>query len=142
MTMIDLRQLAQVRPSNQCWISPRGFAWLPPHWVAPEYDVPPQHLKDALRAVIAAEPRISWGEASADGLRFDLVQRSRIFRFPDLISVEILPLRDSQGGAGRSTLAIFSRARYGRRDYGVNRQRIERWLAALSARLEQSGQTV
>lgn len=128
--MVDLRQLAQTEPGNQCWVSPRGFAWSPPDWPAPEYAVPAERLNEALRAIIAAEPRIAWRAASEDGLRFDLVQRSRVFRFPDLIAVQIIPL-----GADRSTLAIFSRAKYGRRDYGVNRARVERWLAALDDRL-------
>ncbi|WP_298722661.1 DUF1499 domain-containing protein [uncultured Ferrovibrio sp.] len=140
MTLIDLRQLAQVQPGNQCWISPRGFAWLPPHRVAPEYDVPPQRLKDALRAVLAEEPHITWGETSADGLRFDLVQRRGFFRLPDLISVEILPVRDANGSASRSTLAIFSRSKYGWQNSSVNRDRVKRWLAALPARLEQADQ--
>jgi uncharacterized protein (DUF1499 family) len=34
-------------------------------------------------------------------------------------------------GAGRSTLAIYSRSLVGRKDFGVNRARIQRWLAAL-----------
>ena len=32
---------------------------------------------------------------------------------------------------GGSALAIYSRARYGIRDFGVNQKRVERWLAAL-----------
>lgn len=140
--MIDLRQLSQSTPLNQCWVSPRGYAWLPPHWPSPEYAVPPERLNEVLRAIIDAEPRITWGESSANGLRFDLIQRSRIFRFPDYISVEILPVRSERHAAIHSTLAIFSRSRYGRRDFGVNRQRVERWLAALDTQLERVRQAV
>jgi len=60
-------------------------------------------------------------------LRFDLVQRSALFRFPDTVSIEVIPLGDS-----RSTLAIYSRSTYGYSDLGVNRKRIERWLARLA----------
>ncbi len=32
---------------------------------------------------------------------------------------------------GGAALAVYGRARYGIRDFGVNRARIERWIAAL-----------
>jgi uncharacterized protein (DUF1499 family) len=54
------------------------------------------------------------------------IQRSRLFRFPDLVRAEIIDLE-----SGQSTIAIDSRARYGYYDFGVNRQRVEAWLAEL-----------
>ncbi len=53
------------------------------------------------------------------------VQRSRVFGFPDYLTVKAVVM---DGGAG---LIIWSRARYGRSDFGVNRARVEAWLAAL-----------
>ncbi|MGB3553350.1 MAG: DUF1499 domain-containing protein [Jannaschia sp.] len=53
------------------------------------------------------------------------VQRSKVMGFPDAISVRVAP-----EGNG-STLAIWSRSRFGHSDMGVNRARVERWLAAL-----------
>ena len=53
------------------------------------------------------------------------LQRTRMMRFPDTIDVEVFP------APGGSTLAIYSRSLIGRRDFGVNRARIARWLAAL-----------
>jgi uncharacterized protein (DUF1499 family) len=55
------------------------------------------------------------------------VLRSRVFGFPDYASVRVL-----DGAAGTSSLAIFARARFGRSDLGVNRARVEKWLAALT----------
>lgn len=57
------------------------------------------------------------------------VVRSRAFGFPDAISVRALP-----EGAG-TTLAIWSRSRFGGYDWGVNRARVERWVAALGTPL-------
>ena len=54
------------------------------------------------------------------------VQRSRVIGFPDAISVSARP--DGKG----SRLSIWSRSRYGQYDFGVNRARVERWLAALN----------
>ena len=56
------------------------------------------------------------------------VQRSLVFRFPDTIWIQVLPL-----DANRSTLAIYSRSAYGRYDFGVNRSRVQAWLAAIVA---------
>ena len=47
-------------------------------------------------------------------------------RFPDTVDVEVFP-----AGENQSTLAIYSRSLIGRKDFGVNRARITRWLAAL-----------
>jgi hypothetical protein len=53
------------------------------------------------------------------------LQRTRVMRFPDTIDVEVFP---SPGG---STIAIYSRSLIGRRDFGVNRARVARRLAAV-----------
>jgi uncharacterized protein (DUF1499 family) len=54
------------------------------------------------------------------------VQRSAVFGFPDTIVVRFL---DQPGGT--STVAIYSRSQLGQRDMGVNKARVERWLAKL-----------
>ena len=43
------------------------------------------------------------------------------------LSVRFLPLDDNS-----STLAVYSRSRFGYGDRGVNKGRIKRWLAAFS----------
>jgi len=62
-----------------------------------------------------------------DSLMITYVQRSRVFGFPDYLTVRAVA---TAGGAG---LIIWSRARYGRGDFGVNRARVEAWLALLDA---------
>jgi uncharacterized protein (DUF1499 family) len=57
-----------------------------------------------------------------------ILQHTRLMRFPDTIDIEVLPAAGTQ-----STLAIYSRSLIGHGDLGVNRARIERWLAALDA---------
>src|SRR3546814_20275456 len=62
--------------------------------------------------------------------RWELVQRSRLFRFADDVSVRFI---DNGNGNGTATLAIYSRSRLGYGDLGVNRSRVQRWLALLQA---------
>lgn len=55
------------------------------------------------------------------------VARSRWVGWPDYVSVKVVP-----AGEGQVALAIWSRARFGYSDFGVNRERVERWVAAAS----------
>lgn len=116
------------RKNNQYLVAPRGHTADAPHRVSPVFDRPVEALASDFRRHALAQPRVRLLEVSVDGRRLELVQRSRIFRFPDRISVEFLPLEDE-----RSTLAIYSRAKYGSTDFGVNRKRIDAWLAAIGA---------
>ena len=58
--------------------------------------------------------------------RMVLVQHSAVLGFPDVITVEFVPV-----GPDRSSVALYSRARYGKLDFGVNRKRVERWISRL-----------
>ena len=68
---------------------------------------------------IAGTPESGW---------FTYVQRTPTLRFPDYISVKFIDLT-----AGRSTIAIYSRSRFGYGDLGVNKARVEAWLETLSS---------
>jgi uncharacterized protein (DUF1499 family) len=94
---------------------------------APEFALAAQDLAAAFDAMALAEPRTRRLAGTPDDLWMTYVQRSRFMAFPDYVSVRIIPL-----GPDRSTLAIYSRARYGQSDLGVNRARVENWLAALA----------
>ena len=126
--MLDLHNFKLKSSPNQYFVAPPGFATAAAaHRPSPEFPWPAADLARRFRAVAQAEPRVTLEEETAGGLRFDLVQRSALFRFPDTVSIEVIPLGDS-----RSTLAIYSRSTYGYSDLGVNHKRIERWLARLA----------
>ncbi|MGB3764761.1 MAG: DUF1499 domain-containing protein, partial [Ornithinimicrobium sp.] len=60
--------------------------------------------------------------SAADGF-VTYVQRSALMGYPDYVSVRFVGV-----DAEHSTLAIFSRARYGSSDMGVNEKRVRRWM--------------
>ena len=60
----------------------------------------------------------------------DFVERTRVFRFPDLISVRLQP---SHAIAGATDILLLSRSVYGHSDWGVNRKRVRGMLRQLSA---------
>lgn len=128
-----LTDLAAARPTGQpnCHlILPRGWGVGPAHRDSPVFPVEAPVLAHAVAACLTATPRIEIVARAPDGLQLEAVERSRLFRFVDRISVRAVPQ-----GAGRSALAFFSRSRIGYWDLGVNRQRARRLLAALESKL-------
>ena len=97
---------------------------------APVYALPPGDLLAAFDRVAMAQPRVEVLAGSVASGMITYVARSRLVGFPDYLTVRALP---AQGGG--ATLAIFSRQRFGLKDMGVNRARVEAWLAALAAAL-------
>ncbi|AKO96564.1 hypothetical protein MALG_01379 [Marinovum algicola DG 898] len=79
----------------------------------------------AFDAVIRATPRTEVLAGSLEEGRITYVTRSKLMGYPDYTT---LSLTETPQGA---QLEVFSRARYGKSDLGVNRARIEGWLAAL-----------
>lgn len=115
-------------------LPPPSFLACPPHYCAasagigvPVFTISWHHLHEIWTQVIAREPRVVRVAEQLDGRRLVYIQHSLLYRFPDIITVEFVPL-----GPERSSLALYSRSRYGRYDFGQNRRRIEIWLARLS----------
>ncbi|PTW59109.1 uncharacterized protein (DUF1499 family) [Breoghania corrubedonensis] len=97
-----------------------------PDLVPPVFAADPHELRQALRQIIEAEPRVEHVAGDADGLGDRYIQRTRFMRFPDTIVIRYLPV-----DVGRTTLVIYSRSKIGSSDYGVNEERVRRWLRAL-----------
>jgi uncharacterized protein (DUF1499 family) len=91
------------------------------------YAMPPQELLARLTRIALDEPRTQSLYCGADCDRTArFIQYSRIMRYPDTIDVAVF-----SAGEGQSSIAIYSRSLVGYSDFGVNRARVERWLAAL-----------
>ena len=91
------------------------------------YSTAPAELLARLRRIALGEPDTTELYCGPDCDRMArILQHTRLMRFPDTIDIAVLPVGDNQ-----STLAIYSRSLIGRSDLGVNRARIERWLATL-----------
>ena len=59
------------------------------------------------------------------------VCRSKVFGFPDYISLSFYSLDEE-----RTSLAIFSRSRFGVYDFGKNKNRIVRWVGKLNSAIQ------
>lgn len=102
-----------------------------PTRAAPVFHAEPEALMAEFDHVAVEEPFVERaGGALETPVWRSYVQRSKVFRFPDYVSVRALDLGD-----GRASLAIYSRAVYGYGDFGVNAARVDRWLSRLEERL-------
>lgn len=128
MGSVTFETLARSRTPNDALACPPGLCAAAADITPPGFAIAAPDLRRAFATVIAAEPRITVVETDDAALADRYVQRSRLLGFPDTIVVRFLELPD-----GRSTLALYSRSLIGHGDMGVNRARIERWLAALAA---------
>lgn len=128
LTRIDFKTLSLPERPNQYLVCPRDHCAAKPHAESPVYNLSVADLKERWLAMLARQPRIQQLSVSADGLQYDVIQRSLVIRFPDSITVRFLAL-----GETRSALAIYSRSQYGYFDFGANRRRVTAWLEALQA---------
>lgn len=94
---------------------------------SPVFEIPATRLLAKIEAIIFAEPRtVRLDETRGGATRADYQQASALLRFPDIINIEVFEVTPET-----STLAIWSRSVVGRKDFGVNRGRVERLLSAL-----------
>ena len=106
--------------------------------VSPQYDLAPEKLAKLTRNVMESTEGLRRDErprtAAPEGaqpetpMQWDYIATTPRLKFPDLITVRVL-----DAGNGKSSLAIYSRAVYGRKDFGANQNRIAAWLEAIEA---------
>ena len=98
--------------------------------VAPTFDQDARAVARVFDGVAQSSARVVVLAGSAKDGFVTYIQRSAWFGFPDYISVRFIDLP-----GGGSTIAIFSRARFGRSDLGVNEERVARWVDLTVKRL-------
>ncbi len=121
----DVSHIVRPATPNTALAAPSGFSPAP-DIVTRRYAVPASILYATIKKVALAEPRTYLQIAYDDRMQADYVARSRVFNFPDLITVQVRP---------DATLILWSRSVYGRSDFGVNRARLTAWLKALDTAL-------
>lgn len=90
----------------------------------------PAAVLSRLDSIIMATPRTERLAGSVDEGLITYITRSRLWGFPDYTTVYAGPDDTIEGGFG-PLLKIDGRLRFGKADLGVNRARIEGWLAQL-----------
>jgi uncharacterized protein (DUF1499 family) len=122
--------LTAVRPSspNTYLVAPQSMAAAQVDLEAPVYTAPAAVMAKALNDYVSTQPNTILLAGSPDSLWMTYVQRTPTLKMPDYISVRFIDL-----DGGTSTIAMYSRSRFGYGDMGVNKARVEHWLQALSS---------
>ena len=121
---VDPRAIPKPKKPNHWLVRPVGGDARPPYYPV---DVPT--LAAALDRAVLALPRTERlaGDVSAGHMTY--LRRTPIMGYPDYMSVRV---HLAEGGA---SLALFSRARFGHSDMGVNRAWVEEVLEGVEAEL-------
>jgi uncharacterized protein (DUF1499 family) len=122
---VDPAVAARTGAPNDYLVAPQGATAARPDRAAEVYPITPGELLQRLDAIATGAPRTGRVAGSPEEGWITYVQRSRVFGFPDYISVRAVEV------PGGSALIVWSRARFGYGDLGVNRARVEAWLARL-----------
>jgi hypothetical protein len=129
--VVDFSARHSTGRDNVYAICPANFCVPPADRESPVFAVGWERLRDYWREAVESQNRIEPIAIGGSGRRLTYIQRSTVLRFPDIVTVEFIDLGNNQ-----STLAVDSRSRYGKGDFGVNRRRIAEWIRLLEARIE------
>ncbi|MEL7107067.1 MAG: DUF1499 domain-containing protein [Pseudomonadota bacterium] len=108
---------AHIDPVTDGRTTPASYVLRAPQALA--FATTPEALFDTANAYILSELNARSIANGPQALHVTYVVRSRVFRFPDDLSIRAV---DVGGGA---VLAVHSRSRYAGYDWGVNRKRVE-----------------
>jgi len=122
---VDPSQIELSGTPNEFLAAPPGTTVAPADASTLIYPESPSELLARFDTIARSHPRTSVVAGDLESLTITYVQRSRFIGFPDYVTVKAVALE--RGAA----LIVYSRSRYGRSDFGVNRTRVEAWLAAL-----------
>ena len=123
---VRIAELRSPLPKTGFLACPSGYCPMAQAVTSPVFEIPWDHLRDYWLEMIAGDTRIVRAAADFGPQHFVYIQHSPVFRFPDIVTVELVPL-----GPNRSSIAMYSRSRYGEYDFAKNRKRVEKWLVLL-----------
>ena len=127
---LDFARLARSGRPNDCLFLPAQVSSeARADGESPHFPLSPDALEEAWVALASARPRVVLHRRDGDRKQVWMIERSALFRFPDDVVAQFVPMD------GGSSLAVYSRSRYGHSDLGVNRRRVAAWLGDLERRI-------
>ncbi len=124
VAQVDFASLTLTSKPNQYLVCPRELCAAAPDRESPTFDLTTEQLRTQWLVWAAGQNGLEPLSEHPDGLQLDVVERTKLIGFPDVITVRFVSV-----DGGKSSIAIYSRSVYGYSDLGVNRDRIERWLS-------------
>ena len=116
-------------------VKPHSFRMAPPGLTeeivdmeSPVYSANPTLMAKAFDDFVLSQNKTKRIAGSPEEGWMTYVQRTPRWNFPDYISVKFIDLN-----GGKSTIAVFSRSRFGYSDLGVNEARVKTWVKTLQS---------
>jgi hypothetical protein len=122
----DFQHLVVPNTPTYCLACPDKYCNITPNIISPVYSVSAADLYDYFNRMVSKNSDINFVYDIPEQGQFGLVAYSPVFRFPDDITIQFIALSEST-----STVAVYSQSRYGFYDFGMNKRRLENWLAEL-----------
>ena len=122
---MDMNRIERPASPNMFLAGPAGMTPAPDLVVEPAAGTA-EALFERVRRVFESQPRTHVAAVFPQQRQVHYVVRSALVNYPDLVTVQADP-----AGPDTASLTIWSRSVYGRRDFGVNKERVAAWLAAL-----------
>jgi uncharacterized protein (DUF1499 family) len=123
---VSISELRSPLPNTSFLACPADYCLASGAITSPVFNLPWDRLRDFWVEMVSGEPRVVRAIADLDPRSYVYIQHSPVFRFPDIVTVELVPI-----GATHSSIALYSRSRYGEYDFAKNRKRVEKWLFLL-----------
>lgn len=123
---IDPLVIERPASPNTFLVSPQSLTAAQVDREAPIYSANPTLMAKALDDFISAQNSTTRIAGGPEEGWMTYVQRTPNLRMPDYISIKLIDLSE-----GRSTIAIYSRSRFGYGDMGVNKARVDLWLSSI-----------
>lgn len=130
ISIIDFSEVRMERRPNRFLVCPTFDLCAELNDRSAIFDAEVPQLKARWDELIALEPRMELVLADEDLMQYVYIQRSQLFRLPDIFTVQFF-----DEGNFRSTLAIYSRGVFGAGDFGSNSSRVIRFLDGLEETL-------
>ena len=123
---LNLSLLERNSSPNNALACPPGICVAQADIDSPTFTVTLPVLMETVGQVIAAQPRTEQLGQEQEANRMVFVQRTKVLGFKDTIWVQGTEVEDG------SSLIMYSRSNVGYYDFGVNRARLQTWIAAIN----------
>ncbi|MBV6658220.1 MAG: DUF1499 domain-containing protein [Devosiaceae bacterium] len=136
MGRLETSNIVRTGKPNDALLVPPFAADLPDTQTIGAYAVPPDELFSTLIGRIEATGAVRWVERDTEGLYARALTFSPVMKFPDTNHIWVVATED-----GGSALFLYAAAQLGQSDLGMNRKRLESWVALLADQPTSTGQT-
>ncbi|MEP2980721.1 MAG: hypothetical protein ABJO86_14615 [Lentilitoribacter sp.] len=128
--IVEIANVQKTRKPNQYLVCPEAFCEEKIDRASPVFNAPVDKIRQILASIAGGDANFTKVNADTAGMREKYIMRSPFWKFPNLISVEYIPLENDQ-----STLAIYAQAQLGQSDLNANKAFIDQLLSEISSQI-------